>query len=256
MPKLELTLRKKQYSCSYSICGIGEKCLLIYPGFGQKKEDYHGLNHLFPNYKIVVFDLFDHGESSEVKQWGNLVELYLMAFDALKSNEKFNSVEILGFSIGTRVASIITSQRSEYVGKLFLVAPDVAPEPLLFKLTMRTPLRFVFYFFIYFYWPGIVLLWLLKLCFRSPFSFYYRLWRQKKYRSRLRNVWSGLRNSRNNINWSSVMRKLKVYVLKNEEILSNQDIRLYFESLEVSVEELNIGHFEFPFKLQKPFLES
>ena len=246
MPELKLSLNGKYYEAAYCEYGTGEELMLVYHGFGQKKEDYDTLTHLYPDYKIVVFDLFDHGESSSVKKWDDLVDLYLLTFDELLKVKRVSRVAVLGFSIGTRVSTIISSNRVEQVEKLTLVAPDVSPEPLMFRVVMGTFLRFGFYFLVHFHWLTLPILFLVKIVLGSPFTFFYRLWKQKKYRVRIMNIWSGLRNSRKHIDWDVVATRLNVYVLRDEDILDNKKIRSFYEGIGVKVEALALSHYAFP----------
>ena len=251
MSTLELSINGKNYKASYIEYGRGDSVLLVYHGFGQKKEDYDSLTRLYPNHKLIVFDLYDHGESSSVRNHADLIELYLSTFDEVLRVKGLKEVSVLGFSIGTRIATVITSNRIKQIKELTLVAPDVSPEPLAFRILMRSPLRFLFFFFARFHWTLLGLLFLLKSILGSPFKFYYRLWEQKKYRRRLVNKWNGLRNSRKYIDWKTISRKLKVYTLRDEDMLNNDKIRFFYKSLNVTVEELPMSHYAFPRELKE-----
>ena len=131
MPDLKLSYNKDTYTASYIEYGEGDKVLVVYHGFGQKKEDYLPLIKLFPDYKIIVFDLFDHGDSSSIPNWEDLVDVFLLAFDELLDLKKLNQVEVLGFSIGCRVAAIIASKRHPGPRPCPLeILPATWPEPL------------------------------------------------------------------------------------------------------------------------------
>lgn len=249
MPEIAITYAKKKHSCFYNIYGEGKRNLVVYHGFGQKKEDYENLVISYPNHRIFVFDLFDHGSSSEVKKWNDLIPIYLKVFDELLIKHKLLNVSIMGFSIGCRIASIITSNRVNNIDQTFLIAPDVLPETTFFRLIMHSPLLCFFHFMVRFYWILTPVIYFLKLAFGSPFTFYFKLWSKKVYRKRLVNVWSGLKNSSDYINWAAINHKIEVTILEREDILNNDKIKMECNKLNIPVKTIALSHYEFPGKL-------
>ncbi|HYC27325.1 MAG TPA: alpha/beta hydrolase [Chitinophagaceae bacterium] len=141
---------KIHYRCG----GHGPQSLVCFHGYGETGASFDFLeNHLSASHKIIAIDLPFHG-STEWKE--PLLNARVLA-DVIKAllahlNTEIKNLQLMGFSMGGRMALCVLEQMPAQVSKLVLLAPDgltvnfwywlstqTAPGNSLFKFTMRKP---------------------------------------------------------------------------------------------------------------------
>ena len=110
---------------NYYKAGHGSTPLLLFHGFGQTYAVFDGwARSLESKYTLYSFDLYFHGQSLwpgrqplEKSDWRLIIWEFLQ-------NEKIDSFELAGFSLGGKFALATLEAFPEKVKKLILLAPD------------------------------------------------------------------------------------------------------------------------------------
>lgn len=122
-----LIFQQENISVHYQIFGNGPKTLLAFHGFSRNSNDFKlYLDVLGPQYTIIAWDLFYHGKT---KIDGRCIRSFTK--DQLKSilenfllEQNITQFEVMGYSMGGRVALFLLEQFPEKITKAFLLAPD------------------------------------------------------------------------------------------------------------------------------------
>jgi pimeloyl-ACP methyl ester carboxylesterase len=114
-------------SLHYLYGGKGDKLLFCFHGFGESAENFCFLeSHLSDQYTIVAIDLPFHGNS----RWNSYTDFepssLVALLDKIKDKHAFQqtSYEIVGYSMGGRVALSLVEIASDKIFKVYLLAPD------------------------------------------------------------------------------------------------------------------------------------
>lgn len=144
----EELLRYEESSLHYVIEGTGSKNLLVFHGFGQNRKAFANFSNSFSDYRLYIFDLYFHGQSTwgqdehplEKHLWKKTIELFLQTHQM----EKFS---LCGFSLGGKFALATLEAFPEKVESIILIAPDgiktsfwysLATYPLLFRRLFKS----------------------------------------------------------------------------------------------------------------------
>ena len=109
----------------YAKAGQGPTPLLIFHGFGQDHRVFEVWVQALENkYTLYAFDLYFHGQSDwpgreplEKSDWQKILTEFLQ-------NEKIESFELAGFSLGAKFALASLESFPDKVKKVILLAPD------------------------------------------------------------------------------------------------------------------------------------
>lgn len=125
----------------YKAIGSGTEILLAFHGYGRDMKSMYELEHAFPNYRIFLFDLFYHGESTwqdaSVPISQDLLKDFFTEFIRIEGIKRFS---ILGFSIGAKLALSLVNVLGHCVDNLILIAPDGIKENFWYKLSTASAL--------------------------------------------------------------------------------------------------------------------
>ncbi|WHZ08568.1 MAG: hypothetical protein OJF59_002322 [Cytophagales bacterium] len=115
----------KESKLFYYKSGTGQKCLLLFHGFGQDHTVFDSWFEVLKNdYTVYAFDHFFHGESVwnenrplEKDDWKIILLLFF-------EKEKISEFEVAGFSLGGKFSLATLEIFSNRVKRIILVAPD------------------------------------------------------------------------------------------------------------------------------------
>lgn len=106
--------------------GTGKKVLLFFHGFGQDHTVYLPvIQHLTPDYRLYIFDLYFHGQSSwnrneqplRKEHWKEIMETFL-------ANEQIQRFSLVGYSLGGKFALATVEAFAHQIDSVFLIAAD------------------------------------------------------------------------------------------------------------------------------------
>jgi pimeloyl-ACP methyl ester carboxylesterase len=138
--------KDKDYTLAFQIFGHGEKKMIAFHGFGQESSVYQELSLVFPHYTIYSIDLFFHGQSEwygdldslDFAKWGNIMQEFITHYQV-------DNFDIIGFSMGGRMALATISIFFKNINHLFLLAPDgIQLNPWYKIATKISPLQKIF----------------------------------------------------------------------------------------------------------------
>lgn len=116
------------YNCEYFVYGNGKRILFCFHGFGNHASDFEPLNNVLgKEYTIISINLFFHGKSSVLNHFvesgfsTDRMKGLMLDFMAKFPAEKY---DLMGFSLGGRIAMKITELMPEKINRLILLAPD------------------------------------------------------------------------------------------------------------------------------------
>lgn len=111
----------------YRKIGDGPKSVIAFHGFTRDSEDYEQFGSFSSKeYTIYAIDLFYHGKTKFAsKKWksfskGQLKEI----LSGLLNHLKLDRFQVMGYSMGGRVALFMIEQFAERIDHLYLLAPD------------------------------------------------------------------------------------------------------------------------------------
>lgn len=107
--------------------GQGNKPIIAFHGFTKDSSDYELFAPIINNeYTIYAVDLFYHGNTTfDSKKWKSFTKPQLKAIlEAFVAHLKLKEFDVLGYSMGGRLALFMLEQFSEQVNKVILMAPD------------------------------------------------------------------------------------------------------------------------------------
>ncbi|MBL0103467.1 MAG: alpha/beta fold hydrolase [Bacteroidetes bacterium] len=117
-----------EFKFEYFVYGRGPKILFAFHGFDNDAQEFEPLaKQLGHSHTIVSVNLLFHGESTTSEK---LVERGMSHAEFLRTTEKLMSLfpaetyELMGFSLGGRMALYITQHLGIRVSRLILLAPD------------------------------------------------------------------------------------------------------------------------------------
>lgn len=118
-------IKKEDYELSYQVFGSGNLKMLAFHGFGQESSIYQAIPASFPLHTVFSIDLFFHGKSEwhdgldslDFARWGAIIKDFI--FD-----NQIDRFDLLGFSMGGRLAIITANLLCPQINTLYLLAPD------------------------------------------------------------------------------------------------------------------------------------
>lgn len=123
--------------------GFGRNKIICFHGFGRKAEDFLIFNELLTNdQQLVSINLFAHeGSSFPASRIDNLPitkEEWKEVFIAFLEHISADNVDLLGYSMGGRVALVTLEIIPEKIKSLLLIAPDGLKINPLYKFASGT----------------------------------------------------------------------------------------------------------------------
>lgn len=108
----------------YRIIGEGAPLIILHGLFGSSDNWRTMAKQLSSNRQVITVDLRNHGQSPQ----SDLMSYQLMADDVaeLIRDLDLNKVEVIGHSIGGKVAMMLAANYAEYINKLIVI--DIAPK--------------------------------------------------------------------------------------------------------------------------------
>jgi len=121
------TFQHEHIALNYQVFGRGTVPMVAFHGFSRASGDYGSYEKYFGSkYKVYALDLFYHGKSKidgrKIRSFSKQ-ELRLI-FEAFLSHLALDKFEVMGYSMGGRLALFFLEQFSDRITKLYLLAPD------------------------------------------------------------------------------------------------------------------------------------
>lgn len=117
------------FKLEYITIGTGKKKLIAFHGFGRTANDYETFEKsLGKEYTIYSFNLFGHGnsvypEDRIAKNTLSEVELKEL-FNKFLITQEISKFDLMGYSLGGKIALLLTQFYPDRINKLWLLAPD------------------------------------------------------------------------------------------------------------------------------------
>lgn len=107
--------------------GSGSQVVIAFHGFTKSSEDYLMFEKFTQDkYTLYAIDLFYHGKTTfNSKIWKSFTKPQLKEiFEAFLKHIQVDHFQVLGYSMGGRLALFMTEQFPDRISKTFLLAPD------------------------------------------------------------------------------------------------------------------------------------
>jgi pimeloyl-ACP methyl ester carboxylesterase len=136
-------LEHKGMIVHYRVLGSGARGWLCFHGFGRKAEDFEVFRPLLSeDDRLVCINLFGHGQSAfpperidwrplQPEEWCEVVELLL-------ESQGFGRFNLLGYSMGGRIAMMTYLGFADRVDRMLLLAPDGLKKNKLYQFASGT----------------------------------------------------------------------------------------------------------------------
>ena len=122
------------------VFGNGPKKLIAFHGFDNEAQEFEPLYTLLAEYTIISVNLYFHGgsfASSEHVQAGlneaNFIQLHKQIFERFPADQ----YDLIGYSLGGRIALWLYELQSKKIGKIILLAPDGLKPTGLYRFVTR-----------------------------------------------------------------------------------------------------------------------
>jgi pimeloyl-ACP methyl ester carboxylesterase len=121
------TFQHEHIVLNYQVIGKGNKHIIAFHGFGKTSNDYQLFSEYFGSeYKVFAVDLFYHGKT---KIDGRKVRAFSKRhlrdfFQDFITHLGINKFEVMGYSMGGRMALFFLEQFAAQIEKIYLLAPD------------------------------------------------------------------------------------------------------------------------------------
>ena len=121
------TFQQDHIVLNYQVFGTGDTNIIAFHGFGKTSNDYAMFKEYFgAKYKVFAVDLFYHGKT---KIDGRKIRAFSKQdlntfFQAFIEHLGINKFEVMGYSMGGRVALFFLEQFASQIDKMYLLAPD------------------------------------------------------------------------------------------------------------------------------------
>lgn len=129
----------------YQVMGSGSRGWLCFHGFGRRAEDFEVFRPLLgDDDRLVCINLFGHGHSAfppdridwspiQLEEWCEIVELLL-------ESQGFDRFNLLGYSMGGRIAMMTYLGFADRVDRMLLLAPDGLKKNKMYQFASGTRL--------------------------------------------------------------------------------------------------------------------
>ena len=124
---MEYFFQHKDINLFYRKIGFGGRKIIAFHGFTKNSEDYLLFEDFCKKkYTIYAVDLFYHGKTTfKSKKWKSFTKSQLKEiFDSFLKELKIEKFEVLGYSMGGRLALFFMEQFAKRVDHVYLLAPD------------------------------------------------------------------------------------------------------------------------------------
>lgn len=124
-----------------STFGSGQQAIVAFHGFGQEGSVFLPLANAFPQYTVYAVDLFFHGQS----RWHDLNQLltrehWRQLLEELLAQYNINRFDLVGFSMGGRIALVTYELFAPRIDRLWLLAPDGIKPNAWYRIATRNKL--------------------------------------------------------------------------------------------------------------------
>jgi pimeloyl-ACP methyl ester carboxylesterase len=142
-------IKKENYELSYQVFGSGNLKMLAFHGFGQESSIYQAFPASFPHHTVFSIDLFFHGKSEwhegvdslDSVRWGVIIKDFIF-------ENQIDRFDLLGFSMGGRLALITANLSPQKLNTLYLLAPDGIQINAWYRVATKfSPLQPIFKYF-------------------------------------------------------------------------------------------------------------
>lgn len=124
---MEQFYQHKDINLFYRKIGTGKIKILAFHGFTKSSEDYLLYEDFCKrNYTIYAIDLFYHGKTTFIsKDWKSFTKPQLgEILDGFLNHVEIDRFQVLGYSMGGRVAIFTMEQFAKRIDHVYLLAPD------------------------------------------------------------------------------------------------------------------------------------
>ncbi len=124
---MEYFFQHKDISLFYRKIGKGNRVLIAFHGFTKSSRDFIPFEDFCKEkYTIYAVDLFYHGKTTfKSRKWRSFTKPQLKEiFECFLKNLNVDKFEVLGYSMGGRVALFLLEQFGQKINHLYLFAPD------------------------------------------------------------------------------------------------------------------------------------
>ncbi|KXX70147.1 alpha/beta fold hydrolase [Flammeovirga sp. SJP92] len=126
----------------YNIDKHEGKLLVCLHGFGQRAEIFKILANKLPQYAVLSIDLPYHGSDNSNKDINHLWE----DLKTYLEKKVFQEINLIGYSIGSRLAVYFYQKAPHLFQEVYLIAPDGIAKNLLFPVVTHTFVAPIFKF--------------------------------------------------------------------------------------------------------------
>ncbi len=122
------------------IYGSGPKKMIIFHGFDNEATEFEPLSKFLPNYTLISVNLFFHGNSTASEdsvQKGLSHDGFIKLHQILMDKFPAERYDIMGFSLGGRIALMFFQLITEKVDRLILLAPDGLKPTTMYRFITR-----------------------------------------------------------------------------------------------------------------------
>lgn len=124
-----------------NVFGSGSRALLAFHGFGQESSCFMPLATALPDYTVYAVDLFFHGQSL----WHHPLQpvtrtKWKQLISELLEHHHIEEFDLIGFSMGGRIALVTYELFADCIKQLWLLAPDGIKSNAWYRLATRSRL--------------------------------------------------------------------------------------------------------------------
>lgn len=128
--------------------GSGSKVLIAFHGFDNEAQEFEPLANFLPDYTVISVNLYFHGNSFASEEHvstgideATFKKIHEVIFEKFPA-EKY---EILGYSMGGRVALKLVELFPEKISRLILLAPDGLKSAALYRFATQNTIGHAFF---------------------------------------------------------------------------------------------------------------
>ncbi|MBD0404718.1 alpha/beta fold hydrolase [Flammeovirga sp. EKP202] len=119
-----------------------KRIIICIHGYGQRAEIFKILSNQLSQYAILSIDLPFHGSNNS----NNNIHLLWRDLKVYLEGNDFDEINLLGYSIGSRLATFFYSQAPQLFQEIYLIAPDGIAKNPLFPVVTHTFVAPIFRF--------------------------------------------------------------------------------------------------------------
>lgn len=148
-------IQHNNLSLQFLTYGNGTKALFAFHGFGRHASDYKVFESLFgKEYTIYSFNLFHHGDSQypteRIEKNTFTKSEFKRLFKKFIAQKEISSFDVMGYSLGGKLALIFAEIFAEKLNQLWLFAPDGIKMNFWYRLASGSKIgRGVYRYFLY-----------------------------------------------------------------------------------------------------------